>query len=866
MRILTVLCLLLGLNMGAVGAAWPQADPTVTVDDSGVLRQQPGGEELALFGVNYGVPFAYPYRALQRIGIDHKHAMDVDLSHFSRLGLDAYRIHVWDRQISDRAGNLVDNDHLENLDYLLAALHKRNIRVVLTPIAWWPSGWPEPDPVEAGFSQDYSRQELANERDTWPIQARYITQFLNHVNRYTGIAYKDDPNIVAIELINEPKHGGKNDTVTEYIDFLVAAARKQGLTRPIVYNISEQGVDREFARAVCTANIQAVSYQWYPTGLVRLQELTGNMLPTVDRYPQPFDDVRACRDKAKLVYEFDAADVAGSYMYPAMARSFRTAGFQWATQFAYDPAYTAYSNAEYNTHYLNLLYTPGKAISLMIAGQAFRSVPRGKSFGAYPQSARFNGIEVSWEEDLSRFAGPAHFYYSNTTTSAAHTAATLEHIAGVGSSPLVQYDGAGAYFLDKLGDGTWRLDVFPDAIPLQDPFQSASAGREVTRLCHMSRTMSVRLEDLGPDFAVIPANPENTFRPPTNASTFSIRPGSYLLVRDHGQANEPAYSPDFVLPDIPPAETLAVNDHTPERVRQSRGVLFSADILEGCEPREASVLVRRLGDRNFIRIPMNQESLFKKEAELSAGAAVMQPGILEYAFVIETPQGPVTYPGGTAGSPLDWDFVQEVPYRTVRITRDDAAVTLLHPESDIKRLVYPQGANSAYSLVVSEDDEIVLQASLDPANQAASRTLFIAPLAHGYPEWVTPPIPHDALHVRLRASNGDEQVVIALVDTEGQTWAAQLSAGATWESLTIGLDSFQPAATPLPKAYPLFSNTVFANPDHLDGKRSEPLHAGKLDAVMVQFAPAPAGDRANASIRRIEIAEITLVRSNHPGE
>jgi hypothetical protein len=46
-----------------------------------------------------------------------------------------------------------------------------------------------------------------------------------------------------------------------------------------------------------------------------------------------------------------------------MARSFRRAGFQWATQFAYDPMATAYANTEYQTHYVNLAYTPSKAIA-----------------------------------------------------------------------------------------------------------------------------------------------------------------------------------------------------------------------------------------------------------------------------------------------------------------------------------------------------------------------------------------------------------------------------------------------------------------------------------------------------------------------
>ena len=77
-----------------------------------------------------------------------------------------------------------------------------------------------------------------------------------------------------------------------------------------------------------------------------------------------------------MVYEFDAADVGKSYIYPAIARSFRTAGIQIATHFAYDPTYLAYSNTEYNTHYMNLVYTPQKALSLMISSEVFHEIPK----------------------------------------------------------------------------------------------------------------------------------------------------------------------------------------------------------------------------------------------------------------------------------------------------------------------------------------------------------------------------------------------------------------------------------------------------------------------------------------------------------
>ena len=72
--------------------------------------------------------------------------------------------------------------------------------------------------------------------------------------------------------------------------------------------------------------------------------------------------------KAKIIYEFDAADIPGSYMYPAMARSFRAGGAQIATQFQYDPLPLARYNQGWQTHFLNLVCAPQKAVSFVIAG------------------------------------------------------------------------------------------------------------------------------------------------------------------------------------------------------------------------------------------------------------------------------------------------------------------------------------------------------------------------------------------------------------------------------------------------------------------------------------------------------------------
>ncbi|MCL7972004.1 MAG: hypothetical protein M8866_07955, partial [marine benthic group bacterium] len=205
--------LLLGLAMGALGSSGNllaqeagSGDVPVTVDDAGVMRWAADGEEVALFGVNYSTPFAHAYRAHQRLGVDHRRAIDADVLHLQRLGLDAYRIHVWDREVSDRLGNLVENEHLDLFDYLLSRLAARGIKVLLTPIAWWPAGYPEPDPGSEGFAEGYSKEDMSTDRRVRRAQANYLAQFASHRNPYTGLTYAEDPNIIAFEIFNEPRH------------------------------------------------------------------------------------------------------------------------------------------------------------------------------------------------------------------------------------------------------------------------------------------------------------------------------------------------------------------------------------------------------------------------------------------------------------------------------------------------------------------------------------------------------------------------------------------------------------------------------------------------------------------------------------
>ena len=527
--ILTFICLLFTFT----GMQGKVTTPIIYIDGNGVMRWSDTHEEASFFGVNYTLPFAHAYRALGYLGLDRKAAIDKDVYHLSRLGLNAYRIHLWDVELTDGQGNLLENEHIDLMDYLIAKLKERNIHIVITAQTNFGNGYPERNIQTGGFSYNYDKCDMHSNPEAIAAQETYLRDLVKHTNPYTGLAYKDDPSIVGFEINNEPCHSGTKEEVKAYINRMLKSMSKAGNRKPVFYNVSHNGY---VAEAYYETTVQGTTYQWYPIGLVSGQTQQGNFLPYVDRYDIPFaGKVKEFNKKARMIYEFDPADIMYSYMYPAMVRTFRTAGFQWITQFAYDPIDLAFANTEYQTHFLNLAYTPNKAISMKIAAEAARSLKRGESYGSYPQDTIFgNGFRVSYAEDLSELNNGEKFYYSNQTNTPPKDASKLVSIAGCGSSPIVDYEGTGAYFIDCLESGVWRLEVMPDAVVVNDPFAKPSLKKEVVSIIYGTWDMALRIPDLGKAFTLTALDKKNDRKEETvtNGVICDLRPGVYLLKRN----------------------------------------------------------------------------------------------------------------------------------------------------------------------------------------------------------------------------------------------------------------------------------------------------------------------------------------------
>ncbi|MBU1392992.1 MAG: hypothetical protein KJ856_03755 [Gammaproteobacteria bacterium] len=875
MKLLTKLAAILSLSL-PISPLLPLLSASVFAADAkvkdGVLYLD-DGSEVRHFGVNYSAPFAFTYRAMVQSGVDMHAAIDMDVAHLKRLGVTGYRVHVFDREVSDAKGNLLDNVHLELLDYLLNKLAANGIRAIITPIAWWGNGYPAPDTETQGFANGFTKAEMNTDPKAIAATHTYLKQFFAHKNRYSGVTYGQDANIIAFELFNEPSHHGDVNQSQSYINGLIKVSHESGVTKPLFYNISEQGDNQAFAKAVCDSNIDGIAYQWYPTGLVKMSRINSNTLPNVAHYTNPFADIEACKTKAKMIYEFDAADVTGSVMYPAMARSFREAGFQWATQFAYDSAVIANSNAEYNTHFLNLLYTPSKAISFLIAGEVFRQVPRGFEGGSYPttypKNNHFADVSLDYLHDVSVLNQPERFYYSNSTDAKPHAPKKLEHIAGVGSSAIVRYDGNGSYFLDKLSDGLWQLEVYPDALALTDPHQNSSLKREAVRLYQASRHLNLTLPDLGQQYWLQGINQgkvqNRTLSLQASKGSVKLMPGKYLLAKDRSLFSSTKAKVDdhYYLPPMP-HQTLALVHQNLQARNQGDALTFSASVMDAKAIDKVELYVRYLGDSEFKVYPMEAHGSVYRQT-LTDVKNWQRTGAIEYAFVVTQASVQTSFPGNAEGNPNEWDFVKSrgAAFYQFEWRAKGTPVSLFNASFDRDNLIYPQNARSEWrfqsgvrdqglglqlyipSLVTSatgsEEDNVLVRISPAKDNGLSQRNL------KGY----------DAVQLRIYADQANEHVSVALLNEHGLAYGAVVTLQAGWQSITMPVADLSPMPTVLTKAYPMF---MPMNYPHSEPYTFDAEALSKLQGVQLGFVAKDYEIKARDKGHNLVLSEINLIK------
>ncbi|MBR07538.1 MAG: hypothetical protein CMP48_07615 [Rickettsiales bacterium] len=830
MRKVIVIATLL-LTVAGIGVL--MAQPSVYVDEQGLMRWTDTRKEVQGFGVNYTVPFAHAYRSAQQLGVDPKEVIDEDVYHFARLSFDAYRVHVWDTQISDSVGNLLENEHLEVFDYMLKKMQDRGMKMLITPIAFWGNGWPERDSWTPGFSHKYGKDNCLTNEEAIKAQEKYLIQFLNHVNPYTGMAYKNDPNIVAFEVSNEPHHRQSPDSVKLYVKKMVDAMKSTGCEKPIFYNISH-GIN--YMDQYFEVGIDGGTFQWYPTGLGAGEELKGNFLPHVDHYEIPFADHTSFKGGAKVVYEFDAADVGRSYIYPAMARSFRTAGIQWATHFAYDPTFLAYANTEYNTHYMNLQYTPQKALALKIAGEVFHQIPVYTDFGQYPANSNFGDFLVSYEKDLAIMNSDEEFIYTNHNEAAPKDIKKLKSIAGWGNSKVVKYNGTGAYFLDEISKGIWRLEVLPDAVWVSDPFGKNSLDRKLAEIVWQSREMSVELPSLGADFSITPINDGNLMKPEVRGNSFTIEPGTYLLVRnglrlkiDPNGSWKNIRLNEFVAHEETIDQIYVLHDPV-EFANEGEELQVKVKVVSDELP-EKVTLVTYVGWKP-VKIEMSKKHGFDYSATIPAD--LLKKGVLKYFIEVDNE----VFPEGIHASISDWDFDSK-PFdvSVIAATEPLYLYNAFRDEEEVSREWKPGSFISPSSQ--PDRGELVLKIDQlftpDPENPEGN-PVYDYSLRYNFKQRI------EARKTSLRSyeklvlngrnlQEGEVPVQVALIMKDASTYGGIVRLSSKGD-YSISLDDLKPVQmVTLPRPYPSFL------PYYFEGSAVSKFDIEQVETVQISLGP-----------------------------
>jgi hypothetical protein len=491
----------------------------------------------------------------------------------------------------------------------------------------------------------------------------------------------------------------------------------------------------------------------------------------------------------------------------------RSVGAQFAAMFAYDMLGTASRNLGWQTHYLNLVYTPRKAMSAIIAAEAMHRLPRMRSYGSYPENTRFGAIRVSYDDDLSELVARDAFLYSASTRTTPPEPAALRRIAGYGSSAVVKYEGEGIYFLDRVRTGVWRLEVYPDAVPVRDPFELPNVTKVVTRAISRSWPMTIALPDLGSSFTARPVTRGNTGPVSAVDGRVTVTPGVYVLTADEVVAAAlPAAIGALGFDEFhgPPADTLppSVQPLAAPEYLAGRELDIAARIVDVTPPDSAQLFIRPAVGGFYRSFTMRPAGAYRFAASIPA-TGVLREGPHEYVITIYRGDSVTTYPSGIRRRPFDWDYYGGATW-TLRIVNPRTPVALFDPGSDANRLAFTRigdaGRRGLFRLAISgETGKPIFHLALpvdstgwSPPDYTAS--LVVRDRIRARQETITTA---DSMHVRVRGLGPRQTLHVTLMEDDGTSWTTAVPLDSTWREASVPLSAFSVGrGVLLPQGFP----------------------------------------------------------------
>jgi hypothetical protein len=493
---------------------------------------------------------------------------------------------------------------------------------------------------------------------------------------------------------------------------------------------------------------------------------------------------------------------------------------------------------------MNLAFAPQKALSLKIAAEVFHVMQPYKDYGSFPANTTFGPFTISYENDLAVMNTPEKLIYTNSTNIKPVAIDKLTQLAGFGNSEIVRYKGKGAYFLDRLENGVWRLEVMPDAIWIDDPFKHTSPKKEVAVINWSLQPMTINLSDLGDNFSIATLNEGNKYNASVSGKSFEIMPGSYLLIKAGVTTKLTGDSKwnkivlkEFAAPHStlkrtyvlhsPVGEITAMKDHLIKVTVASPDLVLPVELyVSGRGGRSEFIVMQRSNKYDFTAtIP----------------ARLVQEGFLNYHIVVrDSKEKSYTYPSGLEGRPWSWDFYDDKPY-TVRVVPASNLLTLFDAETDSDELARPWVRTSSLN-PRAEPGKAELHINVeklftsDPENVNAEK-IYDYSCRYYFGKKIAGRAGDVGSKQKIvfkghSLNNQDCIVQVALIASDGSAFGGLITLKPGTEDYALSIRELKPVRwVTLPRPYPTFL------PYYFNGQGSDQLDMAKIESLQISIGP-----------------------------
>lgn len=451
--------------------------------------------EVTLWGVNLELCLSSEHERMKRHGRfipffapEYQTMIRETFDELEILGVQVIRLPLAPGDLTDEDGDLVENEWLDTLDFVMKEAQVRGIYVNLA--LFDADGKAE----DASFVRDRDEKEIFFNDRFQRNYEQFFRQLLNRRNPYDGSRqYQDNPAWVIVEPLGAPVLPGYGELKERYpeIDsgyrrwlsdkeresseeaFIEYGSEQMGLfIKRLQVLLEEEGAEQVMSWVINGTGVDARFLPWLPGVLedseCYLYSFSAGSFGEQGETESPSTFVENLHEMkrerelhgwqleapyefgyARIVNKFDVPDGSGASLYPVMAKWFRSLGVQVATLWTYRS--TGIRSYYSGPHNFNLKTTPRKAAGYLVAREVFRKSPRFIRFSVSEKEVtRIGGAAISFATNSSAVSNESLLIHAGTMDSGfVSLPESPMNVMGVGSSPFIRFEGPSLYYLNK---------------------------------------------------------------------------------------------------------------------------------------------------------------------------------------------------------------------------------------------------------------------------------------------------------------------------------------------------------------------------------------------------------------------------------